>query len=100
MTIPFTEVAREVTGRRIHANTVALGALVAVLGMDLDMLKGVLGRIFSSKGQETVQANLKAADKGYHLAIRDCKDMCPWELPKINGRYYLISGNEAIPIAF
>jgi 2-oxoglutarate ferredoxin oxidoreductase subunit alpha len=97
--IPFVEIANEELGNKLYANTIAAGAVVGVLGIDLDTLKQVLRREFESKGTQVVDANLSAAEAGYRHATQECKDMCPWELPKRRARYYLIAGNEAIPLA-
>lgn len=72
---------------------------MGVLGIDLDTLKQVLVEKFRRKGNEVVESNLSAAEEGYRRATQGCKDMCPWKLPRRGGRYYLISGNEAIPLA-
>lgn len=98
ITVAFTEIAKEV-GNRIYANAVAVGALASVLGMELDTLKKVLEKRFSKKSDDIIQNNLAAAEKGYSLAERDCKDMCPWTLPGRKDRFFLIAGNEAIPLA-
>jgi len=97
--IPFVEIAEEELGDKIYADTIAVGALVGVLGIDLDTLKQVLVEKFRRKGNEVVESNLSAAEEGYRRATQGCKDMCPWKLPRRGGRYYLISGNEAIPLA-
>jgi len=97
--IPFVEIAEEELGDKIYADTIAVGALVGVLGIDPDTLKQVLVEKFRRKGNEVVESNLSAAEEGYRRATQGCKDMCPWKLPRRGGRYYLISGNEAIPLA-
>jgi 2-oxoglutarate ferredoxin oxidoreductase subunit alpha len=97
--IPFTEIAEKELEDTIYANTIAVGALVGVLGVNLDTLKQVLVQKFRGKGQEVVESNLSAAEEGYHRATQECKDMCPWKFPRQGARYYLISGNEAIPLA-
>jgi 2-oxoglutarate ferredoxin oxidoreductase subunit alpha len=97
--IPFTEIAEKELEDTIYANTVAMGALVGVLGVDLDTLKQVLVQKFRGKGDEVVESNLSAAEQGYGRATQECRDMCPWKLPNREERYYLISGNEAIPLA-
>jgi 2-oxoglutarate ferredoxin oxidoreductase subunit alpha len=97
--IPFAEIAEKELEDKIYANTIAVGALVGVLGVNLDTLKQVLVQKFRGKGQEVVESNLSAAEEGYHRATQECKDMCPWKLPRQGARYYLISGNEAIPLA-
>jgi 2-oxoglutarate ferredoxin oxidoreductase subunit alpha len=97
--IPFAEIAQEEFKNKIYTNTIAVGALAGVLGIDLDTLKQVLSHTFRAKGNEVVESNLSAAEQGYRRATQECKDMCPWKLPKRKRRYYLISGNEAIPLA-
>ncbi|HEJ83524.1 MAG TPA: 2-oxoacid:acceptor oxidoreductase subunit alpha, partial [Desulfobacteraceae bacterium] len=97
--IPFDEIAKEEVGGGIYANTVAVGALINVLGVDLETLNAVLERTFSEKGEEVLKANYTAAEKGFERAERDCGDRCPWTLPPRDTRHMFISGNEAIPIA-
>jgi 2-oxoglutarate ferredoxin oxidoreductase subunit alpha len=97
--IPFAEMAQEEFKNKIYTNTIAVGALAGILGIDLDTLKQVLADTFREKGNEVVESNLSAAEQGYRRATQECRDMCPWRLPRRKGRYYLISGNEAIPLA-
>lgn len=97
--IPFSKIAKEDLGNKVYANTIAVGALVAILGIEVDTLKKVIGQRFSKKGDEVVGANYAAAEKGFTLAEKRCKDMCPWRLPERQKRYYLVSGNQAIPLA-
>jgi 2-oxoglutarate/2-oxoacid ferredoxin oxidoreductase subunit alpha len=99
ITIPFVEIAEEELGDTMYANTIAVGALVGVLGIDLDTLKQVLAHTFRAKGNEVVESNLSAAEQGFRRATQACRGMCPWKLPQRKERYYLISGNEAIPLA-
>ncbi|MFW6115287.1 MAG: 2-oxoacid:acceptor oxidoreductase subunit alpha [Thermodesulfobacteriota bacterium] len=99
ITIPFTKIAQEELGDKLYANTIAIGALVGVLGVDLDTLNQVLVHTFRKKGNEVVESNLSAAEHGYRRATQECRDMCPWKLPRQGERYYLIAGNEAIPLA-
>ena len=49
ISIPFEEIAEKEIGKKIYSNSVAIGALCGVLGIDLDSLKTVLFRIFSKK---------------------------------------------------
>ncbi len=97
--VQFDKVAEAEAGGKIYANTVAVGTLAGVLGLDLQVLKKVLEDFFSSKGSDVLEANYIAAEKGFELAERDCRDMCPWTLPPRDSRYFYIAGNEAIPIA-
>jgi len=97
--VPFEKVAKGHLGNKVYANTIAVGAMIAILGMELDALKEVIGRRFSKKGDEVVGANYAAAEKGYAFAEKGCKGVCPWRLAKRQGSYYLVTGNQAIPSA-
>jgi 2-oxoglutarate/2-oxoacid ferredoxin oxidoreductase subunit alpha len=97
--IAFAEIAEEEFKNKIYANTIAVGVLAGVIGIDLDALKQVLAHTFKEKGATVVKSNLSAAELGYRRATQECRDLCPWKLPEREGRYYLISGNEAIPLA-
>ncbi len=97
--ISFSEIANKELGNRIYANSVAVGALASILGMESPMLKEVLEKRFSKKGDDIIQNNLSAADKGFSIAQSECKNMCPWNLSAKESSFYLIAGNEAIPLA-
>lgn len=96
--VPFGDIAEEALENRLYANTVALGALAAVLGIDLDTVQGVLAGRFSKKGRDIVENNKTAAEKGYRLAEERCKQLCPWRLPRREERHYLVGANEAIAL--
>ncbi len=98
ITIPFAEIAKKEFKDKIYAGTIAIGALAAILGVDLETLKKVLAQKFREKGDKVVESNLSAAEEGYSKATQDCRDMCPWELPKRKAGYYLMTGNEAVSL--
>jgi 2-oxoglutarate ferredoxin oxidoreductase subunit alpha len=96
--IPFSTVARERIGDEIYANTVAVGALISALGMDIGIVKENIGKTFSKKGGDIVSSNVKALEEGFSIAGKECGDMCPWKLPRRDNVFYVISGNEAIAL--
>lgn len=96
--VPFKDKAKKELGNLIYANTIAVGALTGVLGMDRRAMDGILERHFAGKGLEVVEHNRKAAALGYDAADEACRDACPWSFPKRDGSYYLVGGNEALPI--
>ena len=49
-------------------NTVALGALCWLQGLDFDLLEGVLREMFGRKGEEIVATNVGVAQAGYDYA--------------------------------
>jgi len=65
--IPFTEAAKE-AGNAIMANSVAAGAVFAVLGLDNIQLLNHLRIQFKSKSDELIEQNLRAARRGGELA--------------------------------
>ncbi len=95
--IPLARLAKESGGTELMANSVALGASVALLGYDIEMLNGALGDVFREKGAGIVKANTNAAKAGYDYAKKNCKKPFPITAKKIGGqRKYLLTGNEAI----
>lgn len=95
----FHGLAKEKAGKKIYANTVAVGALVAALGMDSGLTKELLGKAFSKKSDDVVEANIQALEVGMESAGRECRERCRWKLPRLDNNYYVITGNEAIPLA-
>jgi 2-oxoglutarate ferredoxin oxidoreductase subunit alpha len=96
--LSFKEIAAAELGNVVYANTIAVGALVAALGMGLETLKAVLTRQFAAKGEEVVAANLQAARKGYEYVEIACRDVCRWRLPPHSGSYHLMAANRTIPL--
>jgi 2-oxoglutarate ferredoxin oxidoreductase subunit alpha len=99
ITIAFSEIAQAELGNKIYTNTIAIGALVGAIGMEFEVLNHVLAQRFAKKGDKIVSENLVAAEKGYLLAKEGCKDICPWRLPKLDTRYKLVAGKEAVAMA-
>jgi 2-oxoglutarate ferredoxin oxidoreductase subunit alpha len=65
--LPVADLAKE-AGNVITANTVAAGAALAIMGAPFSLLKGVLVKKFSAKGDRIVGLNITAAQKGYDAA--------------------------------
>ncbi|MGD9730736.1 MAG: 2-oxoacid:acceptor oxidoreductase subunit alpha [Desulfamplus sp.] len=55
-------------GGLITANTVAAGAIFAVLGTPFEMLEELLSKKFKAKGEKIINLNITAAKKGYEAA--------------------------------
>lgn len=96
--IPFTAMAREMFGHEVYANVIAVGVLASVLGMDVRPVRDNIRKAFEKKGEEIISNNVKALEAGFSLAQKECGDMCWWRLPRKEGSYYVISGNEALSI--
>lgn len=94
--VPLTEFARQ-AGGTIMRNTVALGALLALVHFPLEGLAGSLRTQFAHKSPEVAENNIAAAALGYHYVSQNVPDF--WLKPRgVKGapRRILIDGNEAI----
>lgn len=98
ITIAFADISEEILEDKIYANTIAVGALTATIGVELETLNTVLSRRFEDKGDAIVDANRRAAEKGYAIAKETCGDRCPWQLPARDERFYVVGTNEAISL--
>jgi 2-oxoglutarate ferredoxin oxidoreductase subunit alpha len=97
--IPFARLAEEHGGNRIMANTVATGAVLGMLGMDLNPLLGFIEAVFRRKGEQVVAANRRAAVAGREFAVRICGDSGLTVAPRDGGTpRMLVGGVEAIAL--
>ncbi|MHB1325590.1 MAG: 2-oxoacid:acceptor oxidoreductase subunit alpha [Thermoleophilia bacterium] len=71
--IPFRKIAMDAAGNRIMENTVAVGAVLGMLGMGLETLEELLTETFARKGREVVDQNLAAAKAGADFARGNCE---------------------------
>lgn len=98
LVVPFARIAEEELGKKLYANTVAVGFLAAAVGLAPECLDHALERRFGSKGDEVLQANRKAAEAGRRLAQERCGDRCPWDLPRRKDRYFLVDGHTSLAL--
>jgi 2-oxoglutarate ferredoxin oxidoreductase subunit alpha len=94
--IEFGEEAKKLTGAAVMGNTVAAGAILALLGYGAEALDAPLEGQFRAKGQEVVDANLKCARRGAELAEPYMGYLPP---PKrVGAPDFVCTGNEAIAL--
>jgi 2-oxoglutarate ferredoxin oxidoreductase subunit alpha len=65
--IPLSKIASEV-GSRIYSNTVAVGMLSCLFGVEPKILDDYLKQQFSNKGETIVEKNVEAAKRGYEIS--------------------------------
>ncbi|MGC9156639.1 MAG: 2-oxoacid:acceptor oxidoreductase subunit alpha [Candidatus Micrarchaeia archaeon] len=92
--IPLLEIAVSQSGDPVMRNTVALGAVLKLLGLPLSELEDVLRRTFGKKGEEVIANNLKAASAGYNFQGIDAV----YSLHSDGKQRYLLDGNTATAI--
>jgi 2-oxoglutarate ferredoxin oxidoreductase subunit alpha len=70
--VPYADLAVKSGGERIMENTVATGAILGMLGLDLTHLLVNITETFQRKGDAIVTANKNAAVAGYDYAVKHC----------------------------
>ncbi len=98
--IPLEETARTVGGDVRMANSVASGAVMAVLGLKPEPLFNLLGETFAEKGEKVVEANRKCAHAGYDRAQK-VRGVISCTVPPrghASKRRMLLTGSEAMAL--
>lgn len=97
--IPFKRILQEMQGQMIMKNTIALGASLAIMGSEFEVLSEQIDSQFNKKGAEVVDFNKKFARKGYDLVLEQYGNYCQ---PFLKGRASFdkvtVSGNDAFAI--
>ncbi|KEF39956.1 2-oxoacid:acceptor oxidoreductase, alpha subunit [Schinkia azotoformans MEV2011] len=99
--VPFTDIATEL-GTSLMKNMVAVGASCAVLELEVESFREVVDEIFGKKGQQVVEKNMEAIQKGYQYIKDQAGDtLSTMPLAKADGKKRLFMiGNDAIAMGF
>lgn len=76
-------------------NTIALGAVLNMLGIEFKPLEEILTRQFKRKGDAVVKENVGVARAGFDYAAQHFKAL-PIRIPDIGKGHAVFSGNEAL----
>jgi len=98
LNVPFADLAEEHGGNKIMANTVAIGAVLGMLGMKLDKLIEIIQSTFKKKGEEVIQGNVKAATAGHDFAVSNCGERCAFIPASQSEKKMLIDGTSAVAL--
>lgn len=93
--IPFAKLAVEHGGSTIMENTVAVGAVLGMLGMDLGILKGIIREVFHKKGDAVIETNINAAVSGFDFSRKNCPS-CSFSVAPLSKPKMLAAGNDAL----
>jgi len=81
----------------VMQNTVSLGAMLFLTGLEFEMLEGVLDDTFQHKGKPVVEQNVKLARAGYDYARERFVPLgYTWDFTRV--RRPFITGNEAFAL--
>lgn len=93
--IPFVNLATDKGGNKIMANSVAIGAVLGMFGIEHQILSDIMGNTFKKGGDDVIQGNLNAAAAGHAWTSENCS-RCSFSLEKPSDKKILIAGNDAI----
>ena len=93
--VPFKELLKVDQALPVMKNTIALGASLALLGSDLDILNQMLEKQFARKGESVVAFNKKFAEAGFNHVKNNYTSLIKPILVKIEGeRKIVATGND------
>mgnify|MGYP001561523177 CR=1 FL=1 len=98
--IPMDTMALQSGNDKIYANSIALGAVIGLIGCDFNILEATLAGFFGSKHKQSdvVQKNILSAKTGFEF-IRTKFPQCPFPLAvKPTNKRMVITGSEAIAL--
>lgn len=95
--VPFSKILAELGAERIVQNSIALGASVALLGLDFSFLEEAINKVFGTKSS-VIGQNISAAQAGYsHIKSSASKfgiQIKPLKAPE----RLLMTGNDALAL--
>ncbi len=92
--MPLGEIAQKFSKNALMKNTVAIGAAMAAINMDIETLAGVIRDQFGDKGKVAEQ-NVNAAKEGFEYFSSNFKKL-GIKLKTSDKKYHLMSGGETI----
>lgn len=94
--MPLGEIASKYSKNALMKNTVAIGAAMAAISVDFEILAGVIRDQFGNKGK-VAEENVNAAKEGYDYYLANFKKL-DIKLKTTDKKYYLMSGGESLAI--
>jgi len=64
--LEMSKLASKLKNPSLMKNTVAIGAVLKILGVEIAQVKGIIQKMFADKGEEVVNENIKALEEGYN----------------------------------
>ncbi|QQG44786.1 MAG: 2-oxoacid:acceptor oxidoreductase subunit alpha [Candidatus Roizmanbacteria bacterium] len=97
--LPFKSILQELNGQQVMMNTIVLGATMALLEGDINLLYSMIEEQFQRKGKEVVDYNKQFAQKGYEYIKNNHPDKIKSILIKKDEKEKLVmTGNESFSL--
>ena len=94
--LPVNEILKDIGKNPILQNTVALSAVVQLLNLDLDVMKGVISDYFGKKKQSVMEINLQVCEAGYNYSQSNLPKFDFNLNPNYDLRRPVLTGNQAL----
>lgn len=95
--VPFKNLLEEIGAQLIMKNNVALGASVALVDYDFEVLSGVIRDTFKRKGDKVIGDNISAARAGFDYIKKNFPNGFNYKIEKISAaERMLLTGNDAV----
>lgn len=98
--VPYAQLAKSSGADRVMRNTVALGASIALLDFDMQILDELFKEEFASKGSEIIALNQRTARSGYEYIKNNFNvSSYPYRLSvnkSQNEKQLILTGNDAL----
>ena len=85
----------EMSKTPLHYNTIAIAAVLRLVGVELEGFEQMLAERFAKKGEQVVRENVAAARAGYQYAAAHFKPF-PFRLPDTGKPLAVATGNESM----
>jgi 2-oxoglutarate/2-oxoacid ferredoxin oxidoreductase subunit alpha len=97
--IPLEKLALEVAGNKIMSNTVAVGAMLGLIGFDFNILAAVIRWHFAKNVEKVQEDNVKAARAGYDFASQHIPQTFTQKVTAArDGNCMFINGSDALSL--
>ena len=95
--VPLEKLAVEVAGNKIMSNSVAVGAMLGMIGYDFNILADVLRWHFAKNTTKVQEDNVKAARAGYDFAAQHIPQTFTQKVAAVrDGSCMFINGSDAL----
>lgn len=95
--VPLAKIAKERLGLELVRNTISMGVLAALVGMDPQIVRALVTKQYERKGEKVVAQNVAAIDAGEQYVKEHCSTPSGYALSaRPDGDRLLMMGNDAI----
>jgi 2-oxoglutarate ferredoxin oxidoreductase subunit alpha len=94
---PFADIAVEAGGKKIMANSVAIGAVLGIFDFRTDKAAEVISESLDKKSEDIVESNTRAMEAGHRHARENCTRLDSFQRdPAGDDKLLLINGTQAL----